>query len=141
MLLADTPATGRSGPALGPAAERTAPPEKIIPRGGAPLGLRFCTECGHPFHPARHDQHFCRPACRKDHHHRRAARGVLALDACLAWRKTRRKGGMTDVCQLVDSWLAEDRARAKAHAEIRAAYAAQQKPRPAPAAEQQESKR
>lgn len=109
------------------------PPPRLTPRGGAPLGVRFCKECGHPFYPARQDQDFCQKRCRQDFHHRRAARGVQALDAVMAWRKTRKKGGMTDVCHLADAWLAEDRTRAAAHKDLRLRFAEQQ-----PAAQQKD---
>jgi len=102
--------------------------EKPIIARGAPLGVRFCRECGLPFHPTRVDQDFCATKCRQTLHHRRSMRGVALYDFAMEWRGKRLKGGFTELCRIIDEWLRDERDRRKAHASIRAAYKKGSKP-------------
>lgn len=97
----------------------------ISPKG-LPLALRYCQECGAPFYPARQDQVFCAAVCRREHHHRREGRATQLYDFAMDWRAKRGRGGFAEMCQIIDGFRAEDRARKAKHAEIRAAFEAQQ---------------
>jgi hypothetical protein len=80
-----------------------------------PPQLRYCKECGEGFYPRRDDQDFHNRTCRQKWHARRQKRGMELIDFALEWRGKRLKGGFTKFCQMVDEWLREDRAHAKAN--------------------------
>ncbi len=93
----------------------------------APAEVRYCRECGQPYHPSRHDQEFCRPHCRQTHHKRRYERGAILYDFAMKWRGKRTKGGFTEFCQMVDEWLRAERHRRLQHKGIKEAHKKQQK--------------
>lgn len=100
--------------------------DRITP-SGTPAPLRYCQECGHPFYPSRQDQVFHKPACRHAHHRRREQRGSQLYDDAMDWRRTRRKGGFTDLTRQLDDWIREDREREARNKEIREAHQRQLK--------------
>lgn len=99
---------------------------EVIRPKGQPLPLRYCQECGHPYYPARQDQTFCAAACRREHHRRREARSAQLYDFAMAWRAKRGRGGFAEMCQIIDGFRAEDRARKADHDALRALFAEQQ---------------
>jgi len=99
----------------------------IKPKGTPPRTIGYCRECGHPFHPGRHDQEYCGNTCRKTFHKRRYERGAQLYDFAMEWRGKRLKGGFTQLCQIIDDWLREERERRNQHKELKRAYENQQK--------------
>jgi hypothetical protein len=99
----------------------------IKPKGTPPRGVCFCRECGHPFYPRREDQEYCAYTCRTRYHKRRYERGAQLYDFAMEWRGKRLKGGFTQLCQIVDEWLRDQRDRRKAHKEIKTEFERQQK--------------
>lgn len=75
------------------------------------LPAAVCPECGAAFWKTRADRKFCGDRCKRDHHRRREARGTELYDFAMAWRGKRLAGGFTELCRLLDGWLAEDRER------------------------------
>jgi hypothetical protein len=104
------------------------PADAIKVKGAAPVSLRFCRECGHPFHPARHEQVFCPGSkCRMAFNARRAKRAIALYDFAMNWRSKRLKGGFTQFCQMIDEWLRADRTHREDHVKIRRDFEAQQR--------------
>lgn len=71
--------------------------------------IRHCQECAAAFRASRDDQVFCRDVCRSRWHNRRASRAMTLYGLAMAWRKRRTKGTLSEMSQVVDGWLAEDR--------------------------------
>lgn len=93
-------------------ADPSNPPVPCTPRG-TPSTVRYCRECGHPFHARRLDEQYCRAECRRAYHKRRIARALELYDLAYNWRRTRAKGGFADLCQILDEHIRQDRAREK----------------------------
>lgn len=70
-----------------------------------------CDECGRLIPKYRWNQKYCRGQCRIDKHTRDGHRARTALSLAMDWRRTRRKGAISDLSRAVDKWLAEDRER------------------------------
>lgn len=81
---------------------------------------RRCRECGGPFYAWRQDMEFCCATHRADYHKRRYKWGGLLYDMVIAWRVDRIKQGLSKMTRLADQIAGEERARRKAHAEIKA---------------------
>ena len=75
--------------------------------------IHRCDECGAPFYQLRHDQVFHRQSCRRAFHRRKEVRGAKLLSFALEWRRTRRRGGFSELTQMIDEFLREDRQRAE----------------------------
>lgn len=99
----------------------------IQPKGVPPRPVSFCRECGHPYWPRRDDQEYCGATCRSAYHKRRYERGAQLYDFAMRWRGQRLKGGFTDLCQMLDEWLRDERDRRQARRAIRKSYQTQQK--------------
>jgi hypothetical protein len=94
-----------------PTAGRSVIHGEVLPPKLPPLCR--CAECGELFYRLRQDQIFC-PApkrCRRTYHRRKEVRGARLYEFAMEWRRTRRKGGFTELTQMIDGFLAEDRAR------------------------------
>ena len=72
---------------------------------------RRCRECGGNFLAIRHDQVFCRPACRRAWHSWREARGSRAIELLIAWRRDRRRGSLATLTAFADELLRDYRDR------------------------------
>ena len=72
---------------------------------------RWCAECGANYQPRRGDQRFCAKACRAAWHDRWTRWGKRLVDAALAWRLERRRGGWSLMTQAVADIVAEERDR------------------------------
>ena len=76
--------------------------------GGLPLRRR-CRECGNSFLAIRHDQVFCRPACRRAWHSWRESRGARAIELLIKWRRDRRRGGLAALSSFADELMRDHR--------------------------------
>ncbi len=75
-----------------------------------------CRGCGKLFPATRSDRRFCHPNCKRSYHRRNEVRGATVVPLLIEWRKTRGKGkagGITDIAEIVDRWVSEDRALEK----------------------------
>jgi len=75
------------------------------------LPIAACRLCGEEFRQKRNDQRFCETACRKKYHRNIEQRGGRAVEMLIEWRNSRgsKKGALTKIAALVDSWIREDR--------------------------------
>lgn len=76
---------------------------------------RTCPECNQPFQAVNRTRLFCRPEHKLAFHNRCAARGKVLIPLAMAWRTKRGSGdtakrAMSEMCRLLDSFAAEDRA-------------------------------
>ena len=101
--------------------------DPIKVKGIPPRPVDFCSECGHPYYPRLEAQEFCGTPCRNKFHKRRQKRGTELYDFAMRWRGKRLKGGFTALCQMVDDWLRDDKARRQEHRAIRDAFKKQQR--------------
>lgn len=70
----------------------------------------ICRFCRTPFSGRRHDQEFCKPACRLGWHRREIARSKQAYAMLMEWARARGKTiTMADVKKTVHGWIEEDR--------------------------------
>lgn len=72
---------------------------------------RRCRECGTQFQEIRHDQVFCRPACRRAFWSWRESRGAQAIELLIRWRRDRRRGSLAALTAFADDLLRECRDR------------------------------
>ena len=72
---------------------------------------RQCRECGEPFQAIRHDQVFCRAACRRAWHSWRESRGAQAIELLIRWRRDRQCGSLAALTAFADDLLREYRDR------------------------------
>jgi hypothetical protein len=72
---------------------------------------RRCRECGKEFWAIRHDQRFCRPACRRAWHSWREGRGAHAIELLIRWRRDRRRGSLAALTAFADELLRDYRER------------------------------
>jgi len=72
---------------------------------------RTCRECGREFQAVRHDQRFCRRACRRAFWSWREARGAQAIELLIRWRRDRRRGSLAALTAFADYLLREYRDR------------------------------
>jgi hypothetical protein len=75
---------------------------------GLPIRRR-CRECGKEFLAVRHDQRFCRSACRRAFWSWREARGAQAIELLIRWRGDRRRGCLAALTAFADELLREHR--------------------------------
>jgi hypothetical protein len=77
---------------------------------GLPVRRR-CRECGNTFLAIRHDQVFCKPACRRAWHSWRESRGARAVELLIKWRRGRRRGSLAELTAFADELLRDYRDR------------------------------
>jgi hypothetical protein len=70
-----------------------------------------CRQCGNPFLAIRHDQVFCKPACRRAWHSWRESRGARAIELLIRWRRDRRRGSLAALTAFADELLRDYRDR------------------------------
>jgi hypothetical protein len=75
----------------------------------AGLLRRNCRQCGIAFLAIRHDQVFCRPACRRACHSWRESRGARAIELLIRWRRDRRRGSLTALTAFADALVRDSR--------------------------------
>jgi hypothetical protein len=75
-----------------------------------------CDNCGTRFLAERINARFCKKQCRKNWQTRAAIRGAIAYPLLLEWRRRRSGGHLSDICQLVDVWLADEKQRSRDNA-------------------------
>jgi hypothetical protein len=77
---------------------------------GLPVRRR-CRECGNTFLAIRHDQVFCKPACRRAWHSWRKSLGARAVELLVKWRRDRRRGSLAELTAFADELLRDYRDR------------------------------
>lgn len=88
-------------------AELVKPAKPARPR--RPVARRNCCECSATFETNRSDREFCSSNCKAAWNNRRMTRGARLYDLAMDFRGRRKKGGFTEVCRMIDSFLEEDR--------------------------------
>lgn len=73
------------------------------------MPTKSCLECGRPFERSRLDREFCAAPCRIAWNNRRLLRGSLVYDLAMHWRRTRARSALTDLCFVLDGFLADDK--------------------------------
>jgi hypothetical protein len=72
---------------------------------------RRCRECGNSFLAIRHDQVFCKGACRRAWHSWRESRGARAVELLIKWRRDRREGSLAELTAFADELVRDYRDR------------------------------
>jgi hypothetical protein len=74
-----------------------------------PLPIRFCAECGEPFHVTQPNKIYCDGGCRQAAWNRRITGGFKLYDLAMRWRIDREKGDMAELTAAADLFAAEER--------------------------------
>jgi hypothetical protein len=72
---------------------------------------RHCRECRKEFWAIRHEQVFCKSACRRAWHSWRESRGGRAIELLVRWRRDRRRGSLAALTAFADELLRDYRDR------------------------------
>ncbi len=87
------------------------------------LSTRLCPECGETFQTDHHSKRFCTPAHKQAYANREAAQGKVIASLVKAWRLGRgskgvAKAAFAELCTIVDSFNAEDKAAGRPPASV-----------------------
>jgi hypothetical protein len=80
-----------------------------------------CKECQEPlvrnggFQPNGPQQEYCSTKCRKAWNNRRMTRGAKVYDVAIQWRRFRKKEDFSQLCELVDWFIREDKRVGRTH--------------------------
>jgi hypothetical protein len=72
---------------------------------------RRCREFGTAFLAIRHDQVFCKSACRRAWHSWRESLGARAVELLVKWRRDRRRGSLAALTAFADELVRDCRDR------------------------------